>query len=70
MNPFYMGLYIPIFFAAIFKKEVKWKPIEHTVNTEINEEQYNKAIVEAVITDKPNNEDVAKQLNAEFIKKD
>ena len=28
MNPFFMGLYLPIFVCALFKKEVKWKPIE------------------------------------------
>ena len=30
MNPFFMGLYLPIYIVALFKKEVKWKPIEHT----------------------------------------
>lgn len=32
MGPLFMGLYIPIFFASIFKKEVKWVPIIHSVS--------------------------------------
>lgn len=32
MGPLFMGLYIPIFFCSIFKKEVKWVPIVHSVN--------------------------------------
>lgn len=49
MNPLFMGLYIPIFFAAVFKKEVKWKPIEHTGVTD----EYNPSIVNAESTEKP-----------------
>ena len=32
MFPIYMALYIPIYIQAMFKKEVEWKPIEHSVN--------------------------------------
>lgn len=32
MSPFYWACYIPIYFTAIFKKQVEWKPIEHKVN--------------------------------------
>ncbi len=40
MNPFFMGLYLPIYIVALFKKEVKWKPIEHTGNKdEFNKEK-------------------------------
>lgn len=30
-NPFFMFLYIPIFFRSISKKQVEWKPIVHSV---------------------------------------
>lgn len=32
MFPIYMALYIPIYITSIFKKEVEWKPIVHSVN--------------------------------------
>lgn len=31
MGPFFMGLYIPLYITAIFKREVNWVPIVHTV---------------------------------------
>lgn len=33
MFPIFNAMYIPIFFQAIFKKEVEWKPIEHTTGS-------------------------------------
>lgn len=35
MFPIYMSFYIPIFIASLFKKEVEWKPIVHTVNMDL-----------------------------------
>lgn len=67
MNPFFMGLYVPIAIVALFKKEVKWKPIER--KADIEKEEYSSLIVEGERTDKPNNEEITKQLDAEFIKK-
>lgn len=67
MNPFFMGLYIPIAIAALFKKEVKWKPIER--KADIEQEHYNELIVNGESTDTPNEQDISKQLDAEFIKK-
>lgn len=63
MNPFFMALYLPIFLTALFKKEVKWKPIDRKQNC------YNSSIVESTLTDCPTKEDVKKDLDAEFIKK-
>ncbi len=37
MGPIFMGLYIPLFFTALFKKQVEWKPISHSVNLDQNE---------------------------------
>lgn len=70
MNPFFMGLYLPIYLVALFKKEVKWKPIEHNINEAIVETNYTDAIVPAEETDEASETELAKQLEAEFIKKD
>ena len=32
-NPFFLFLYIPIFFQTLFKKQVEWKPIDHKVTS-------------------------------------
>ena len=34
MGPLYFALYVPLYFIALFKKEVKWKRIDHDVNNE------------------------------------
>lgn len=34
MNPIYWGCYIPIYVVSLFKKEVEWKPVAHTVQME------------------------------------
>ncbi len=37
MFPIYMAMYIPIFVESMFKKEVEWKPIVHSVTMMDNE---------------------------------
>ncbi len=37
MFPIYMAMYIPLFFESMFKKEVEWKPIVHSVTMIDNE---------------------------------
>lgn len=70
MNPFFMALYLPIFLTALFKKEVKWKPIERKADLLNNKpECYNDLIIEGEQTDCPTSEDLEKELDAEFIKK-
>ena len=34
MNPFFFALFIPCYFVYFFKKNVRWDPIDHTVNTD------------------------------------
>lgn len=38
MGPFFMALYIPLILTALFKKEVEWKPVEHTVKMQAVQE--------------------------------
>lgn len=37
MFPIFSAMYIPIFFQSVFKKEVEWKPIVHSVTTVENQ---------------------------------
>ena len=37
MFPFYMAMYIPIYISSLFKKEVEWKPIVHSVQMDMSQ---------------------------------
>lgn len=70
MNPFFMGLYLPIYFVALFKKEIKWKPIERkTIETCAQNLDYSNSIVATQNTEIPSTEEIKKELDAEFINK-
>lgn len=71
LNPIFMVLYLPIYITALFKKEVKWKPITRSVdlNKETKPREYSELILDGEQTDMPTNEDVSKDLDAEFVSK-
>lgn len=71
MFPIFSAMYIPIFFQSIFKKEVEWKPIVHSV-TELENQAVEFSLEEsksARVIDEMKNEEKAGIVKSEEVLK-